>query len=136
MFPSEQKQFIPLNYNINRINIAKEIIQPLTMPLIRNNSHQRLTQQECPLLLAIRAIEKGEIRSIREAARIFNVPRSTLRVRVNGQTSRPETRAIDHTLTAQEEASLVEWIFNLDQRGQAPQQCMVREMADLLLTDL
>ena len=118
-----------------RVDIAKEIIQPPTMPPIRKKTRQKLAQREGPLLIAVRAIEKGEIRSIREAARIFNVPRSTLRGRVNGQTSRPDTRANNHTLTVQEEASLVKWIFDLDYRGQAPQQCMVREMADLLLAD-
>ncbi|KAJ5300123.1 hypothetical protein N7508_007366 [Penicillium antarcticum] len=105
------------------------------MPPMRNQNRQKLAQQEGPLLLAIRAIEKGEIKSIREAARIFNVPRSTLRGRVNGQTFRPDTRANNHILTVQEEESLVKWIFDLDYRGQAPQQCMVREMADILLAE-
>ncbi|OQD76783.1 hypothetical protein PENANT_c116G11702 [Penicillium antarcticum] len=46
------------------------------MPPMRKQNRQKLAQQEGPLSLAIRAIEKGEIKSIREAARIFNVPRS------------------------------------------------------------
>ena len=45
------------------------------MPPIRTQSSQNRTEQEGRILLAIQAIKKQEIRSIREAARQFNVPR-------------------------------------------------------------
>ena len=51
---------------------------------ISNNS----IEKEGRVLLAISAIEKQEIKSIREAARVFNVTHTTLRRRLNGITSR------------------------------------------------
>ena len=54
------------------------------MPPIRTQSSQKRTEQEGRILLAIQAIQKQEILSIREAARQFNVPYTTLRRRLNG----------------------------------------------------
>jgi hypothetical protein len=48
------------------------------MPPIRSQNRQKLTQQEGHILLAIQAIEKQEKLSIRKAARIYNIPFSTL----------------------------------------------------------
>ena len=103
------------------------------MPPIRSQRSQKSIEQEGRILLAIQAIKKQEIRAIREAARHFNVPESTLRARLRGTTIRSETRANSHKLTEIEEQSLVQWIFSLDDRGAAPRPSTVREMADLLL---
>lgn len=85
------------------------------------------------MLLAIQAIKKEEIKSIREAARCFNVPESTLRTRLRGTPNRAEARANGHKLTQFEEESLKQWILSLDLRGAAPTQAHVREMANVLL---
>ena len=45
------------------------------MPPIRTQSSRNRTEQEGRILLAIQAIQKQEIASIREAARQFKVPR-------------------------------------------------------------
>ncbi|GMG43821.1 unnamed protein product [Aspergillus oryzae var. brunneus] len=90
-------------------------------------------EQEGRILLAISAIKKQEIRTIAEAARIYNIPRTTLRRRLNGHTFRAETRANGHKLTQNEENSLVHWILSLDQRGAPPRPAHVREMANILL---
>ncbi|CRL29537.1 Helix-turn-helix, Psq [Penicillium camemberti] len=58
------------------------------MPPIRSQSSSNSTEQEGRLLLAIQAIKKQEIRTIAAAARTFNIPRSTLRDRLNGHTER------------------------------------------------
>ena len=62
------------------------------MPPIRTQSSQKRTEQEGRVLLAIQAIQKQEIRAIREAARIFEVPETTLRRRLNGSTNRAFSR--------------------------------------------
>jgi hypothetical protein len=103
------------------------------MPPIRTQSSQNRTEQEGRILLAIQAIRKQEITSIREAARRFEVPFSSLRNRLNGYTNRSETSANCQKLTDIEEESLQKWILSMDSRGAAPRPSTVREMADLLL---
>ena len=101
-------------------------------PKARQNNHNS-GEQEGRLLLAISALKNQEIPNVREAARVYNVPRTTLRRRLSGQKSRAETRANSHKLTKNEEESLVQWILSLDRRGAPPRQSHVREMADILL---
>ena len=103
------------------------------MPPKRAQSCRNSIEQEGRLSLAIQAIKKEEIRSIRETARRFNVPESTLRTRLRGTTNRAETRPNSHKLTQIEEKSLKTWILSIDARGAAPRPSMVREMANLLL---
>jgi predicted HTH domain antitoxin len=54
------------------------------MPSKSRRISQKLVEQEGRLQLAISALEKNEIPSIRRAADIFDVPRSTLQDRLNG----------------------------------------------------
>jgi hypothetical protein len=103
------------------------------MPPKRAQSGRNSVEQEGRLLLAIQAIKNKEITSIREVARRFNVPRTTLRDRVTGHQFRPESRANSHKLTQTEEESLKRWILSMDSRGAAPRPTSVREMANLLL---
>lgn len=103
------------------------------MPPIRSQRSKDLIEQEGRLLLAIQAIKKQEIRTIAAAARTFNLPRSTLRDRLNGHTERSTIRANSHKLTEIEEESLEKWILSIDTRGAAPRPSIVRVMADLLL---
>ena len=98
---------------------------------ISNNS----IEKEGRVLLAISAIEKQEIKSISEAARVFNVTHTTLRRRLNGMTSRSQIRANSHKMTQNEEESLVQWILSLDRRGAPPRPSNIREMANILLTE-
>jgi hypothetical protein len=71
--------------------------------------------------------------TIRRAADLFDVPRSTLQTRRNGTTERAITRANCHKLTELEEKSLENWI-SMDDRGIAPRHELVRDMANLLLS--
>ena len=103
------------------------------MPPIRSQTSQKRVEQEGRLLLAIQAIKKEEFTSIRKAAEIFDVPRSTLTTRLNGITYRADLRANNYKLTAYEEKSLYEWIISLDDRGAAPRPNTVREAANILL---
>lgn len=103
------------------------------MPPIRSQNCQNLTEQEGRILLAIQAIKKQGKLSIRKAADIYDVPRSTLHARLHGRENRVELRANCFKLTEIEENSLVKWIISMDIRGAAPRPKHVREMADLLL---
>jgi hypothetical protein len=103
------------------------------MPPIRTQSSRNLEAQEGRILLAIQAFKNQEISSVREIAREFDVPRSTLRDRLSGRTTRSTTRANSQKLTSYEEESLQKWILSMDSRGAAPRPSTVREMADLLL---
>jgi DNA invertase Pin-like site-specific DNA recombinase len=76
------------------------------MPPKRTQSSRNLIEKEGRILLAIQAIQKQEIASIREAARQFNVPRSTLTIRLNRVQNRASSRANNLKLTEIEEESL------------------------------
>ena len=103
------------------------------MPPIRTQSSRNLVEQEGRILLAIQAIQNQEIGAVRAAARLFDVPETSLRRRLNGHQTRSETRANSHKLTEIEEESLQKWILSMDSRGAAPRPSLVREMANLLL---
>ncbi|KFZ23594.1 hypothetical protein V502_01921, partial [Pseudogymnoascus sp. VKM F-4520 (FW-2644)] len=105
------------------------------MPPIRSQNAQKLEQQEGRILLAIQAIQNKDIPSIRQAAAHFQVPNSTLAMRLSGRTPRANSRVNNHKLTETEEESLLNWILDLDLRGLAPRPETVREIADLLLKE-
>lgn len=103
------------------------------MPPKRTQSSQKYIEQEGRILLAVEAIKKQEITAIAEAARRFNIPRTTLRDRLSGHQNRTEKRANNHKLNKNEENSLVQWVLSMDLRGAAPRPATVQEMANLLL---
>ena len=104
------------------------------MPPIRTGSAPNLANQEGKILLALSDIESGRIESLRAAARLYEIPRSTLQARVCGRISREDRRPSGHKLTQLEEDSLAEWILSMDSRGAAPRPSTVREMANILRT--
>jgi DNA invertase Pin-like site-specific DNA recombinase len=68
------------------------------MPLIRTQSSRNYTEQEGRILLAIQAIKNQEISTIQEVARLFNIPRTTLRRRLASTINRVETRVNSYKL--------------------------------------
>ncbi|OQD84481.1 hypothetical protein PENSOL_c012G08439, partial [Penicillium solitum] len=94
------------------------------MPPIRSRSSKDSTEQEGRILLAIQAFKNQEISSIREVARRFEVPKSTLLRRLKGTPSRAISRANLQKLTEIEEESLEKWILSMDLRGAAPRPSM------------
>src|SRR5699024_5736845 len=94
---------------------------------------QNSIEQEGRVLLALSALEKSQIQSVRQAADHFQVPQTTLRRRLHGITSRSEKRANNHKLTQNEEESLLHWILSMDRRGAAPRPSHVQDMANILL---
>jgi hypothetical protein len=103
------------------------------MPPKRRTTSKKLVEQEGRILLAILSLQKKEIPTIRRAATVFGVPYSTLYDRINGCKYRTEKRANGHKMTPNEEESLLQWIFSMDQRGCPPRPAHVHEMANILL---
>jgi hypothetical protein len=103
------------------------------MPPKRSEFSQKLARQEGRILLALDDIKNGRINSLRAAAKLYEIPFSTLQDRATGISSRVDTRARSFKLTQLEEDSLVEWVLSLDSRGAAPRQSTIREMANILL---
>jgi predicted transcriptional regulator len=95
------------------------------MPPTRSQNRQNLTQQEGRILLAIKALEKQEKLSVREAACIYDIPKSTLHARLKGRKNRVDLRANSFKLTEIEENSLEKWIISMDIRGSAPRPSIV-----------
>jgi hypothetical protein len=100
------------------------------MPPIRTESSQKSANQEGRILLALDDIKNSRVTSIRAAAKLYDIPYSTLHARLNHRVSRDNTRANSHKLTELEEDSLIQWIFSMDSRRAAPRRATVRELAD------
>jgi hypothetical protein len=103
------------------------------MPPKRSESRQKSAEQEGKIKLALQAYQKGQIKSLRAAAQLYNVPKTTLQDRAAGMTSRVDKRWHLYKLTQCEEDSLVEWVLSMDSRGAAPRPSTIREMANILL---
>ena len=104
------------------------------MPPKARQSPRNSVEKEGRVLLAISTLEKQEISSIREAARVFNVSHTIIHCCLNGSICRAEQHANNHKLTRNEEDSIVRWILSLDQCGAAPQPFHVQEIANVLLS--
>lgn len=92
-------------------------------------------QKENPMILAVQAIQNDPKLSIRAAARIYAVDRSTLNMRLKGITARRDTVPNSRKLTDLEEYTIVQYILDLDARSFPPRLCGVQEMANRLLAD-
>ena len=91
--------------------------------------------KERQLFLAIQAIQKDPNLSVRAAAKIYSVPRSTLGTRLQGTTPRRDTMSKSQKLTKLEELTIVEHILDLDSRSFPPRLSGVEDMANRLLAE-
>jgi hypothetical protein len=87
------------------------------------------------IALAIYALGSGQCKSIRAAAKAYDVPRSTLQERYHGIRPQRETRPAACKLTITEEEVLLQRILDLDSQGFPPQLAIVRDIANLLLAN-
>jgi hypothetical protein len=92
-----------------------------------------LLSREDRIDLAIKAIKSDTSLSTKRAAAIYDVPRSTLRTRRAGTTSRRDSQPNSSKLTKYKEGAIVQYIQKLDARGFAPTLGYVRDMANQLL---
>ena len=92
-----------------------------------------MPSNEADLLLALEALMRGQFRSVREAASVYNVPASTLRSRIAGTRARPDCQPNLKKLTEIEEEVIVGFVLELDSRGFPPSLNIIREMGNKLL---
>ena len=76
--------------------------------------------KESQLFLAVQAIKNTPNLSVRAAAKIYSVPRSTLSTRLQGTTPRRDTMSKSQKLTKLEESTIVQHILDLDSRSFPP----------------
>lgn len=73
--------------------------------------------KESRIQMAISIYQKGQMNLIKRAVKIFAVPESTLRDRLNGIKSRSETRSHSNKLTEIEKELLKKRLLDADKRG-------------------
>ena len=78
------------------------------MPPIRSDSSQKLANQEGRILLALADIKSGRIQSLCAAAKLYDIPHSTLYRRATGIPLRVDTYHYRRKMTQLEQDSLVE----------------------------
>jgi len=97
---------------------------------------QEITEQEARLQQAIVEYKKrqktSKTTSLNRVAKDFNVPRQTLKDRLDGKLPRNKAHEELMHLTNEEEKELVHWITTLTQRGYAPRYRTVRELAEII----
>ena len=115
--------------NVNVINHqVKQITEQNTPPNYMTRSSTSTTKMPCKtadsavhqeghILLAIKAFNDGQFKSIQAAAQAYNVPHSTLYNRLHGRTARVDAIPNSKKLTTTEESMLVKWILSINQQG-------------------
>ncbi len=91
--------------------------------------------KESQMILALRAIQQDSKLTIRAAASIYQVSRSTLGTRLNRITSRRDTIPNLRKLTDLEESTIIQYILDLDSRSFPPRRSGVEDIANRLLAD-
>lgn len=91
-------------------------------------------QREGRTEVAVRGIRKSQFQSVKRAAIICNVPRTTLRRRLQGCPARLGSRSKFRLLLESEEAALIIWIHSMEKRGFPPFLIDVQRMAQTLLS--
>ena len=92
-----------------------------------------MESKEERIQLALEALRKGQISSVRKAAGIYDVPHTTLHYRLHGRKTLGDAGEERQKLTPAEERALIDWILSLDARGHPPRVGRVREMAIYIL---
>jgi hypothetical protein len=87
---------------------------------------------EGSILLAIQAIQLGQISSIRQAAKQYDVPNSTLRRRLNGTPSKNDCTSPTQRLSLSEEEVLIKKALELDSQGLPIRLQNLREFASAI----
>ena len=91
------------------------------------------TLKEARVNLALEALQSNRKLSLRAAAKLYNIPFSTLRDRHAGRPVRCDTTPNSKKLTQSEEEAIVQYIIELCARAFPPRLRGVEEMANQLL---
>ena len=89
--------------------------------------------KEGRVILALEALKRDEKLSLRAAAKLYNVPATTLFDRRVGRTAQADTTPKAKKLTKLEEEAIVQYIIELSKRAFPPRLCGVEDMANHLL---
>ena len=81
---------------------------------------------------AILAIKAKRYKSVRAAAHAFSIPRSTLRYRMAGRTSRSHAHETTQILSSAEEKTLLKWITQLTCTGYPASPALAIQMAETI----
>jgi helix-turn-helix, Psq domain len=85
---------------------------------------------ESRVILALQAIQDNKNLSIQAAAKIYNMPATTIHRRRDGHTARCSTRPNSMNLTKSEEDAIIQYIIELSTRAFPPRISGVEEMAN------
>ena len=88
--------------------------------------------KEARVLLALAAIQSNKKLSVLAAAKLYNVPETTLRRRRAGRPARRDIPANSRSLTDLEEQTIVQYIIELSARAFPPRLSGVEDMANHL----
>ena len=91
------------------------------------------TSKEARVILALKALQDDKELSLRAAAKLYNVPVSTLGYRRAGRTIRRDLPANSRKLTDLEERTIVQYVIELYKRAFPPRLCSVEDIANQLL---
>jgi hypothetical protein len=103
------------------------------LPIIAPPIQPLLTSSKASIHLAISAINRSQIQSVRDAAQTFKVPQTTLQRRRARKPAQRDCLPNSRKLTQLEEEVIISYIVNLDQRGFSPTYAAIRDMANKLL---
>ena len=141
-------QFVPrptctsrkqLTYLISEWNIsASGTLSTRRNTFVLNNhlslpSKMPSTSKEARVILALEAIKASPKIGIRAAAKLYNVPASTLCCRRAGRPARRDTTPNSKKLTQSEEEAIVQYIIELVVRAFLPRLSSVEDIANQLL---
>jgi len=91
--------------------------------------------KEGRILLALQAIKPHGKLSIRQAAKAYSIPYSTLHHRRDGLPSQHDIRPNSTKLTRLEEETILQVALNKDARGLSPRLADVEDIANRLLAE-
>src|SRR6266566_1336679 len=91
------------------------------------------TFNESQLQLTLQTFERDPRLNIREAAQLYNIPRTTLSIRLNDISIYADIIPNLRKLTTLKEKVVIRKVFNLDSRGFLPRIYDVKDIANRLL---
>ena len=100
---------------------------------MKSPTQAKSASNEAQIQLALQAIQQNASLTVRRAAKLYNVPRSTLGARRAGTAPRRDCRPTATRLTVTEEKVIIRHILELDSLGFSPRLAALKDMADSLL---
>lgn len=104
------------------------------MPSKRSVSWQKAAKQKSKILFALEEIKKGRIKSLCAAAKLYNIPFSTLQNCTADIFSCIDIYHYRLKLIQFEEDSLIEWIISMDLYRAVSRPSTVQKIANILFT--